>query len=179
MPLRTESNPNSSGFIRSSGIQNESATSSIAFRWLSSATVHKKNWSSVCTKNPEYKYVLGNENKYLASVTVSPVSSFTSRATPSSPVSYMSMNPPDKSRVPFAGSFPRLQTNSSFRWFRIKATVAALELKYRFTPSAWLYFLYLTKKRRFSCCISCISVVCQRIVCEYTPVIPLVDMPSQ
>ena len=61
--------------------------------------------------------------------TCKPVSSNTSRATPSSPVSCISINPPDRSNVPFAGSFPLRHTNNSFLSFKIKATVAALELK--------------------------------------------------
>ena len=38
-------------------------------------------------------------------------------------------SPPDRSNVPFAGSFPLRHTNNSFLSFKIKATVAALELK--------------------------------------------------
>ena len=53
-----------------------------------------------------------------------PVSSLTSRATPSSPVSVMSMKPPGRSSVPLAGSLARRHTNSSSRSFSIKATVA-------------------------------------------------------
>ena len=69
------------------------------------------------------------ENRYAAFSTFSPVSSSTSRATPSSPVSYISINPPERSSVPFLGSLPRRQTNNSFLSFKINATVAALELK--------------------------------------------------
>ena len=73
--------------------------------------------------------MFGSENRYSACVTVIPVSSFTSRATPSSPVSAMSMKPPGKSSVPLAGSLARRHTNSSFRSFSIRATVAEEELK--------------------------------------------------
>ena len=52
-----------------------------------------------------------------------------SRRTPSSPVSAMSMKPPGKSSVPLAGSLARRHTNSSFCSFIIKATVAADGLK--------------------------------------------------
>ena len=73
--------------------------------------------------------LLGSEKRYSARATVRPVSSRTSRATPSSPVSSMSMKPPGRSSVPRAGSLPRRHTSSSPRPLRMKATVAALELK--------------------------------------------------
>ena len=47
----------------------------------------------------------------------------------SSLLSKQSENPPGRSSVPLAGSFPLRQTNSSCRSFRMTATVAALGLK--------------------------------------------------
>ena len=45
------------------------------------------------------------------------------------PLPPQSENPPGRSSVPLAGSFPLRQTNSSCRSFRMTATVAALGLK--------------------------------------------------
>ena len=55
--------------------------------------------------------------------------SLTSRATPSSLLSKQSENPPGRSSVPLAGSFPLRHVSSSCRSFRMTATVAALGLK--------------------------------------------------
>ena len=52
-PLRMECNPNSSGRTSFNGRKNASAASSIALKCSMSATLHRKNMSSVCTEKPE------------------------------------------------------------------------------------------------------------------------------
>ena len=121
-----ERNPNSSVCTSSRSSHNASSASSLACSSVSLLTLQMKNESSVGTTKPLYSYRLGRVVKKSNSVTVSPVSSFTSRIKASSMVSPISAKPPGKSSVPFAGALLRRSVSSCPLLFRTKAATAAL-----------------------------------------------------
>ena len=80
--------------------------------------------------------MLGRVKRKRSTHTSRPVSSRTSRTTPSSAVSYRSANPPGRSSVPLAGSLARSTTSTSFCRLHITATVEALGLKKYSNPQS-------------------------------------------
>ena len=94
------------------------------------------------TLMPLYGYALGRENRYLTSVTFSPVSSITSRAMPLSADSMQSQNPPGRSSVPLAGSLALLHTSTLPIPSSMMATVDVAEFMKYSKPQS-LHFLLL------------------------------------
>ena len=126
---RMERRPNSSVWISSRFIHNASSASSLDCSSASLSTLQMKNVSSVGTTKPLYSYRLGRVVKNLNSVTVNPVSSFTSRIKASFMFSPISTNPPGRSSVPFAGALLRRSVSNCPLLLSIKAATAALGFK--------------------------------------------------